>query len=211
MNNFKSIYDNNIQVNNIDYHLELPVTRRLDVESVNKCISGVFIASNFNISKGIEMRYKRVDNYTEMMASEALIMDLINNPIEVDVEFKHWVMNTIKKEEILKPNKWIRLVFMVLYAFAFNFAVSICIGLALVQFLFYLFTGKANPSIANFNSYIIEFYDDTLAFLLFETEEKPFPFKNEEFEEDIIDAEVSDIEEGVLDDFSKDTFEENQY
>ena len=120
-------------------------------------------------------------------------------------------MNTIKKEEILKPNKWIRLIFMVLSAFAFNFAVSICIGLALVQFLFYLFTGKANPSIANFNSYIIEFYDDTLAFLLFETEEKPFPFKNEKFEEDIIDAEVSDIQESVLDDLSKDTFEENKY
>ena len=100
---------------------------------------------------------------------------------------------------------------MVLYSFAFNFAVSICIGLALVQFLFYLFTGKANPSIANFNSYIIEFYDDILAFLLFETEEKPFPFKNEEFEEDIIDAEVSDVDESLLDDLSKDTLEDNKY
>jgi hypothetical protein len=50
-----------------------------------------------------------------------------------------------------------------------------------------------------------------LAFLLFETEEKPFPFKNEKFEEDIIDAEVSDIQESVLDDLSKDTFEENKY
>ena len=51
-------------------------------------------------------------------------------------------MNTIKKEEILKPNKWIRLIFMVLYAFAFNFAVSICIGLSLVQFLFFFLLEK---------------------------------------------------------------------
>ena len=98
-------------------------------------------------------------------------------------------MNSINKEEILKPNKWIRLIFMVLYAIAFNFAVSICIGLSLVQFLFFLFTGKANPSIANFNSYIMEFYHDTLAFLLFQTEEKPFPFKNNSEEEVVIEAE----------------------
>ena len=120
-------------------------------------------------------------------------------------------MNTIKKEEILKPNKWIRLIFMVLYAFAFNFAVSICIGLSLVQFLFFLFTGKANPSIANFNSYMIEFYNDTLAFLLFETEEKPFPFKDENIENDIIDAEVDEVEGIALNDNSKDFQEDPKY
>ena len=112
-------------------------------------------------------------------------------------------MNSINKEEILKPNKWIRLIFMVLYAFAFNFAVSICIGLSLVQFLFFLFTGKANPSIANFNSYIMEFYHDTLAFLLFQTEEKPFPFKDENIENDVIDVEVDEVEESTSDDITK--------
>ena len=112
-------------------------------------------------------------------------------------------MNSINKEEILKPNKWIRLIFMVLYAIAFNFAVSICIGLSLVQFLFFLFTGKANPSIANFNSYIMEFYHDTLAFLLFQTEEKPFPFKDENIENDIIDVEVDEVEESTSDDITK--------
>ena len=93
MNNFKSIYDDNIQVNHIDYHLELPVTIKLDIEAVNNCISGVFIASNFNISKGIEMRYKRVDNYTEMMASEAMIMDLINKGVTNDIIIENLITN----------------------------------------------------------------------------------------------------------------------
>lgn len=93
MNNFKSIYDHNIQVNHIDYNLELPVTIKLDIEAVNNCISGVFIASNFNISKGIEMRYKRVDNYTEMMASEALIMDLINKGLTNDIIIENLITN----------------------------------------------------------------------------------------------------------------------
>ena len=97
-------------------------------------------------------------------------------------------METINKDEILKTSKWIRFIFMVLYAFAINFALTICIGLGFIQFLFVLFTSKVNSSIANINSYIIEFFDDSLAFLLFQTEDKPFPFKNNSDQETIIDA-----------------------
>ena len=95
-------------------------------------------------------------------------------------------MNAINKDEILKSSKWIRFLFMVVYAFAINFALTISIGLAFVQFLFFLFTSKVNISIANINSYIIEFFDDSLAFLLFQTEEKPFPFKNNAIEDEVI-------------------------
>ena len=93
------------------------------------------------------------------------------------------------KDEILKSSKWIRFIFMVLYAFALNFALTICIGLAFIQFLFVLFTSKVNTSIANINSYVIEFFEDSLAFLLFQTEEKPFPFKNNSDEEIVIEPE----------------------
>ena len=102
-------------------------------------------------------------------------------------------METINKDEILKTSKWVRFLFMVLYAFIVNFALTIAIGLAFIQFLFVLFTSKVNNSIANINSYIIEFFDDSLAFLLFQTEEKPFPFKSNSDEETIID--VDEIEE----------------
>ena len=101
-------------------------------------------------------------------------------------------MKTINKEEILKSSKWIRFIFMVLYAFALNFALTICIGLAFIQFLFVLFTSKVNTSIANVNSYVIEFFEDSIGFLLFQTENKPFPFKNSSDEEVIIEAEEID-------------------
>ena len=101
-------------------------------------------------------------------------------------------METINKDEILKTSKWVRFLFMVLYAFVINFALTIAIGLAFIQFLFVLFTSKVNISIANINSYIIEFFDDSLAFLLFQTEEKPFPFKNNSNEEIIIDADETE-------------------
>ena len=98
-------------------------------------------------------------------------------------------MESINKDEILKSSKWIRFIFMVLYTFALNFALTICIGLAFIQFLFVLFTSKVNTSIANINSYVIEFFEDSLAFLLFQTEEKPFPFKNNSDEEIVIEPE----------------------
>ena len=98
-------------------------------------------------------------------------------------------MNTIDKEEILKTSKWIRFIFMVLYAFIINFALTISIGLAFIQFLFVLFTSKVNTSISSINSHVLEFFNDSLKFLLFQTEEKPFPFKNNSEEEVIIEAE----------------------
>ena len=84
----------------------------------------------------------------------------------------------IDKDEILKTSKWIRFLFMLLYGFAINFVLTICLGLAFIQFLFYLFTSKPNDSIANFNVYLLDFFGDSLSFLLFETDEKPFPFKS---------------------------------
>ena len=116
----------------------------------------------------------------------------------------------IDKDEILKSSKWIRFIFMVLYAFAINFALTICIGLAFVQFLFVLFTSKPNLSISNFNDYIIEFFNDSLAFLLFHTEQKPFPFKNNNTDEEVIEAEIDEVEQGASDEMPDDTSEDSK-
>ena len=105
-------------------------------------------------------------------------------------------MNTIDKEEILKTSKWIRFIFMVLYAFVINFALTISIGLAFIQFLFVLFTSKVNTSISSINSHVLEFFNDSLMFLLFQTEEKPFPFKNNSSHEGtVIEAETEENDE----------------
>ena len=106
-------------------------------------------------------------------------------------------MNNIDKEEILKGSKWVRFFFMVVYAFAINFVISISIGLAFVQFLFYLFTSKPNSSISTFNDYLLEFVSDTLAFLLFSKEDKPFPFKPE-ISDDIEEDKESEIIDAVV-------------
>ena len=114
-------------------------------------------------------------------------------------------MNTIDREEILKTSKWIRFIFMVLYAFIINFALTISIGLAFIQFLFVLFTSKVNTSISSINSHVLEFFNDSLKFLLFQTEEKPFPFKNDTSDENsIIEAESEEVVESTAEDTDQD-------
>ena len=108
-------------------------------------------------------------------------------------------MEHIDKDEILKTSKWIRFIFMLGYAFAINFALSISIGLSFIQFLFFLFTSKTNESIGNFNAYIIEFFHDTLSFLLFQTDDKPFPFKSNDLEEKAKEEDQGEIVEAELD------------
>jgi hypothetical protein len=103
------------------------------------------------------------------------------------------------KEEVLKIGKWTRFVFMFFYAFVLNFVISVTIGLAFIQFLFFLFTSKINDSLAGFNQHLFLFVSDTLKFLLFETDEKPFPFKKSaevdaELDEEVFE-EVNVVEE----------------
>ena len=103
------------------------------------------------------------------------------------------------KEEVFKLGKWTRFVFMFLYAFVLNFVISVSIGLAFIQFLFYLFTSKVNESLSDFNNHLFLFVSDTLKFLLFETDDKPFPFKKSEeetIEEDsheVVDGDVNEV------------------
>ena len=122
-------------------------------------------------------------------------------------------MTEINKDEILKPSKWARFIFMFGYAFVLNLLLPIYIGLAFIQFLFFLVTSKPNTSIQKFNSSMVEFFSDTLRFLLFGKDEKPLPFKNEDEEtpnttvDEVAEVEEVEVEEVVPEDLESDTSE----
>ena len=63
---------------------------------------------------------------------------------------------------------------------------------------FTLFTSKPNSSISTFNDYLLEFVSDTLAFLLFSTEDKPFPFKPEISDDSLKKIKESEIIDAVV-------------
>ena len=95
-------------------------------------------------------------------------------------------MNEINKDELLDLKKWQRIFFMVIYGEAINFVVSILIVLVAIQFIFYLFTSKTNTQLQSANNWLHGFFNDSLNFLSFNPDAKPWPFNsNDEGESDI--------------------------
>ena len=103
-------------------------------------------------------------------------------------------MNEINKDELLDLKKWQRLFFMVIYGAAINFVVSILIVLVAIQFIFYLFTSKTNTQLQSGNNWLHGFFNDSLNFLSFNTDAKPWPFNSNDEEESDIEEEVEEAE-----------------
>ena len=107
-------------------------------------------------------------------------------------------MNEINKDELLDHTKWQRLFFIVIYGAAINFVVSILIVLVAVQFIFYLFTSKTNNQLQSANNWLHGFFNDSLNFLSFNTDAKPWPFNSNdegepEIQEEVVDAESVEL------------------
>jgi len=106
-------------------------------------------------------------------------------------------MNDINKDELLDLTKWQRFFFMVIYSFAINGVVSILIIIAAVQFFFYLFTSNINNQLQTANNWLHGFFNDSLNFLSFNTDAKPWPFKSNDGEaqdpEEVVEAEAEEI------------------
>ncbi|UTA46458.1 DUF4389 domain-containing protein [Simiduia sp. 21SJ11W-1] len=80
------------------------------------------------------------------------------------------------KTNILSPDHWIRLFFMVLFGFVLQVA-SLVVGVVVVlQFLFALLTGSSNENLRGFGASLTAYIADTLKFLTYNSEDKPFPF-----------------------------------
>ena len=103
-------------------------------------------------------------------------------------------MNEINKDELLDLKKWQRLFFMVIYGAAINFVVSILIVLVAIQFIFYLFTSKTNTQLQSANNWLHDFFNDSLNFLSFNTDAKPWPFNSNDEGESDIQEEVVEAE-----------------
>jgi len=106
-------------------------------------------------------------------------------------------MNEINKDELLELKKWKRFFFMVIYSFAINAVVNILIILAILQSLFYLFSSKTNNQLKSANNWLQGFFNDSLNFLSFNTDSKPWPFNDKsEISNSSEDAEEAEVIDG---------------
>jgi hypothetical protein len=86
-------------------------------------------------------------------------------------------------EEVLHPNPgrrntWIRLLYVVLFAFIYSVAEVVLMALVIIQFGFKLISGNLNQSLLQFSTSLSRFFYEILQFSTFNTDEKPFPFSS---------------------------------
>ncbi len=80
------------------------------------------------------------------------------------------------KNNLLAPQHWLRLVYMLLFALCLQVALFLMWPLIVVQFLFALITGHDNSNLRHFSAGLGAYINQTLQFLTYNSEEKPFPF-----------------------------------
>jgi hypothetical protein len=84
--------------------------------------------------------------------------------------------NTLK-EKLSTPDKWIRLIFMVLFSLLVYWVIFLLIWvIAAFQFIYSLFVGTPNKALLPFTASLSEYVKQIVMFLTYNSEEKPFPF-----------------------------------
>ena len=89
LNIFDNLYDNNIEIENINYEYYLSIKNNIILSKLTSCITSIFNVEQGNLKDIIRMRFKRVNNYNEMTAIESTIIDLIQNEVEQEIIIKN--------------------------------------------------------------------------------------------------------------------------
>lgn len=80
------------------------------------------------------------------------------------------------KQNLTSANQWVRLVYMVLFAVLLEIAGFVMLAVVIAQFLFNIVTGAANDNLRRLGDQLASYIYQTLQFLIYNTEDKPFPF-----------------------------------
>lgn len=103
------------------------------------------------------------------------------------------------KKNLSSVSIWLRLAYMLFFAFVIYLAMGIFMVAVLVQFLIALITGKPNLKLAQFSDVLCQYISQCLRFECFVSDHKPFPF--DDFPESSIQASTAAevVEAEILD------------
>src|SRR5690554_2636714 len=109
------------------------------------------------------------------------------------------VMNNEElKSNLLSSRHWLRLVFMLLFAALLQIAGIVMWVLVILQFLFSLISGQDNRNLRELGSSLSRYIYQTLKFLSYNSEEKPFPFSDWSSSAETNTAEANTAGESVI-------------
>lgn len=80
-------------------------------------------------------------------------------------------------ENLKEPSVWIRILFMLAFGVVLYFVLApVIFVIMLAQALFVLLTGDSNENLRKFSASLSEYINQTLNFLTYNSDDKPFPF-----------------------------------
>ena len=79
-------------------------------------------------------------------------------------------------DESKEESTWLRLVFILLFAVAFNIASYVLALVVLVQFLAKVFSGRTMPAVTGFGQNLATYVYGIIRFLTFRSSDMPWPF-----------------------------------
>lgn len=102
------------------------------------------------------------------------------------------------KSNLLSSRHWLRLIFMLLFAALLQIAGIVMWMLVILQFLFSLISGQDNRNLRQLGSSLSRYIYQTLKFLTYNSEEKPFPFSDWPSSAETSTAEANTVGESVI-------------
>ena len=76
LNKFHSLKDNNVEIKQMTYETQIEIKKPLDIEEYKGCISSIYInETNAFKGKTINLRFKRVSNYSKFTSQEAFVLE----------------------------------------------------------------------------------------------------------------------------------------
>ena len=82
------------------------------------------------------------------------------------------------KENVFKQGKWLRLLYVLLFLFIYTWAYLVLWLVAILQFLFNLFTTSPNLNLSKLGAGFRVYMVQIINFVTYQEQEKPFPFSD---------------------------------
>lgn len=80
------------------------------------------------------------------------------------------------RDRVSSAETWLRLLFVVMFGFFAAVAICLIWLVAVTQFLFSVFTGRVNENLSEFADTLVAYVAQAFSYMVYRTDEKPFPF-----------------------------------
>jgi len=72
---FNNLRDENVEINQLTYESNIQITKKINLEKIQGCLSSIFNNESSLFKKDIHLRFKRVSNFNKVTSQEAFILE----------------------------------------------------------------------------------------------------------------------------------------